>query len=150
MAKYKTGKRNKTLIGILFVLVAILAIGMVTALFRVDTQIHTKTLTTSNYEVGALDDGSGKEVEDKNSIRSKDSYNVEGLEIKVDEDAEVTYEVFFFDEDGDFLNSSVNSFSSIPEGADTFRIVITPTDEVEIGFFDIGDYAGLLTVTYNK
>ena len=150
MAKYKSGKHNKIAIGILFALVAVLAIGLITALFRVDTQIQTETLTKYSYEVGALSEtDEGKELTSDGSIRTKDFHSVDGLTITLKKDAKVTYKIFCFDKDGEFL-SAVSSVSDLPEGADTFRLVVTPTEDAEISSLDIGDYSGQLTVTFNK
>lgn len=152
MSKYrsnKSGKSNKVLIGILFLLVAVLAVGMVTALFRIDSQIQTKTLTSIDYEVGTLAEDTGLEDDFTGSIRSKDSYNVEGLTIKVKDESKISYKLFFFDEEGKFLSVAEDT-SSIPETASTFKILVTPTESVEIGTFGIKTYSDLITVTYNK
>lgn len=150
MAKYKSGKKNKIAIGILFALVTILAIGLITSFLRVNSQIQTETLTRFEYEVGALSEtDEGKELTSDGSIRTKDFHSVDGLTITLKKDAEVTYKIFCFDKDGEFL-SAVSSVSDLPEGADTFRLVVTPTEDVEISSLDIGDYSGQLTVTFNK
>ena len=149
MARYKS-KSNKIAIGVLFVLVAILAIGLVTALFRTETQINTETLTSINYEVGAITE-EGKETASTGCIRTKTTHNVEGLSIKQKSDSNVSYKLYLYDKDEVFLTSvsDVSSISNV-EGATSFRLVITPAEEVEISYFDIGTYSGQLMVTFDK
>ena len=149
MANYKSVKRNKIAIVVLFLLVAVLAVGVVTTLFRVNTQIQTQTLTSINYEVGSLSDSDGTEVDSTGSIRSKELHNIDGLTIKSKADSKVTYKLYCYDKDGKFVSAQSDT-SSIPETATSFRIVITPTETVEIGYFDINNYSGQVSVTFNK
>ena len=148
MAKYNS-KSNKIAIGVLFVLVDILAMGLVAALFRTETQINTETLTKYSYEVGSISEDDGTEVSSTGSIRTKSLYNVDGLTIKSKDDSTVTYKIFCYDKEEKFV-SVVSDVESIPEDVTSFRLVITPTETVEIGYLQIGDYSGQVTVSFNK
>ena len=149
MANYKSIKHNKIAIGVLFALFAVLAVGLVAAMFRIDTQIHTETLTAVDYEVGSIDENEGTNVATAGSIRSKSLRSVDGLTITLKNDANVTYKIFCYNEDGTFI-SWTSSLSEIPASAELFRIVVTPTESVNINIFTVKDYSGQLVVTYNK
>ena len=147
-----TRKKTKSLIIILFVAIAIIAIGLIAGLSRLESTIDTKQVSWTNYSIGGLDD-SGDVKDTTASIYTRSFHNADGLEIKVDEDASITYVVYFYDENDEYLNKSdvLNSdYDTAPEGAETFRIVITPTDDAEVSITEIYKYAKQLTVTVNK
>ena len=85
----------------------------------------------------------------------KDYYSVDGLTIELKDKATVTYKLFFYDEDKEFIDMtsdlSLNyNNSSIPTTAEYFRVMITPTNDAEVSWNEISTYAGQLTVTVNK
>ncbi len=71
----------------------------------------------------------------------------------------VTYKVFFYDEDGEFISASaeqVGDFTSdsIHEGAATFRVLITPNkvdgEAVEVTTLNKASYIEQLEISFNK
>ena len=141
---------------ITFTLISILSIAVIFAFVKIDKNETTKTLGTSSftYAIGLLD-AEGEYEQGTSSIYLKDYQSVDGLTVKIKDKATVTYKLFFYDENKDFVDMtsdlSLNyDSSSTPETAEYFRIMITPTNDAEVSFFEINDYAGQLTVSVNK
>jgi len=141
---------------ITFALISILIVGMIFAFVKIDKNEKTKTLGTSSftYSIGILD-AEGKYEQGTTSIYTKEYHSVDGLTVEVDEDATVKYSIFFFDKDEKFVDKtsdlSLNyDGTSTPETAEYFKIMITPTNDAEVSWSEIGRYAGMLTVTVNK
>ena len=119
----------------------------------------TATLRSVEYTLGNVDED-GKVIESKKAIVMKDTKNVDGLAIDIDEEnATVTYRVVFYGEDGEYLSTTESMAADYeeeitPDGAETFRIVVTPNqvdgEDVQIGALSVGKYAKQLDVTYNK
>lgn len=133
-----------------FVLIAILSIAVVFAFVKIDRNEKTKTLGANSftYAIGILD-SEGDYEQGTTSIYTKDYHSVDGLTIEVKDDATVTYKVFFYDENQDFINMS-SDLSEVPDNAEYFRVMITPTNDAEVSFFEIDDYAEQLTIRINK
>lgn len=153
--KKKISKTNLKFI-VAFVLIALTAMASVVALAKIENKETTKTLGSGSltYSIGLLD-SEGAYEQGTTSIYSKDFESVDGLTIKVDENATITYSIFFFDADKkiDSIQSDLTSdfdSSEIPENAEYFKLMITPTNDAEVSFFEINTYAGQLTVTINK
>ena len=149
-------KRNSTKVKFLvvYVLIALLLVGMCATVITLDKQIETKTVSVWAFTNGALD-AEGEYDESDGSIYMKNVESVDGLEIEVMEDAEVTYQIFFYDEDKEFLSASGELsadyvYGNDVEGAEYFRVVITPTDDEEIGLFEKNGYAKQLTITIDR
>ena len=137
---------------ITFVLIAMLSFAVIFAFVKIDKNEKTKTLGTGSftYAIGLLD-SEGEYEQGTSSIYTKDYYTVDGLTIEVKEKATVTYKLFFYDEDKEFIEmTSDYDNSSTPETAEYFKIMITPTNDSEVSFFEIDDYAEQLTITINK
>lgn len=147
MKRTKTGKIALIVVGIL---VAIMAIGLCVRMGS--SQTYT-TLSATDYQVGALDE-TGAFMKNAGSFVSKDYYDVDGLSVKVDEDAEVSYQLYFYDAEENFI-SATNQFGvtyngTIPEDAELFKIVINPTNDDDISTFDIINYESDVEVRFYK
>ena len=149
-------KRNSTKVKFLvvYVLIALLLVGMCSTVITLDKQIETETVSVWAFKIGALD-AAGKYDESDGSIYMKNVESVDGLEIEVMEDAEVTYQIFFYDEDKALLSVSEELsadyvYANDVDGAEYFRVVITPTDDEEIGLFEKYGYAKQLTITIDR
>ena len=150
--KRDKGKWLATLI-IGIILTAIVA-GMA---IQMDRSLTTTRLGAESYSIGCLD-AKGEYKASQLSIYTREGISVDGLDIDIKEsDTEFKYQLFFYDEEGKFLSSSdffTNDFdaNNIPEGANTVKIVITPTLESgdNINMFEISSVADLLTVTVNR
>lgn len=153
---YSKSKANNIKWIIAFVLIAILAVGVIFALVKIDRNETTKTIDGSvfSYSIGLIDE-EGEYEQGTSSIYMKDFYEVDGLTCKLDEKATISYEINFYDEKEEFISSTGSletdfESSSIPETAKYFRVEITPKNDYEVSFFEINTYADQLTVTVNK
>lgn len=158
MSFYMHQRRDNVKWVIAFVLIAVLLVGMVITFVKLADNETTKTVGVTAFEIGGLS-AEGKEIKDTGCIRMKKAISVDGLEIKIVEDATVKYQVFYFGEDEDgneqFLSASEAlsadlDASSIPAGAKLCKVVIEPTMDAEVSLFEISGYANQLTITYNK
>lgn len=141
---------------ITYILISILSVAVIFAFAKIDKNEDTKTLGSSSltYAIGLLD-AEGEYEQGTSSIYMKDYQSVDGLTVELKDKATVTYKLFFYDENKDFVDMtsdlSLNyDSSSIPETAEYFRIMITPINDAEVSFFEIYNYARQLIVSVNK
>ena len=138
---------------IVCVLLVALIGGVTYAIVRVVHKDETKEISSLAYKIGALDDN-GAFMKNTASIVSKDFIFSDGLTIKLQENAEVSYKVFFYDTDKAFVSASeaqsADYAGTIPENAKYVKIVITPLHDAEVSIFEMSGYAKQLTVTVNK
>ena len=138
---------------IVCVLLVALIGGVTYAIVRVVQKDETREISSLAYKIGALDDN-GAFVKNTASIVSKDFISSNGLTIKLQENAEVSYKVFFYDVDKAFVSASevqsADYAGTIPENAKYAKIVITPLHDAEVSIFEMSGYAKQLTVTVNK
>lgn len=124
--------KNKTKINLIIGAVVLVAIMVVVAFFKIDGLVANKKLANSDYGVGAIS-AEGKVIESKLSFYTKDLLAVEGSEVTLEDDATISYRVFFYDEDEKFISATEEltenlSEEDIAEGAKFFRVMITPAD----------------------
>ena len=139
-----------------YLLISVLAIGLIFAFAKISDSEETKTLKSNifTYSIGCIDD-EGKFDKDDSSICLRDFYLVEDVVIEIDDKAEVTYKMFFYDEDEKFIRctndlSSDYDSSITPATAKYFKLVIIPVEDSDVSVFEIGSYASQLTITVNK
>ena len=103
------------------------AVFGVTKLLKNDTD--TVEIKSSAFAVGALDED-GKYVENKQTLYTKEMFLCDGLTVELDKDCKSTYQIFYYDEDGEFIEASevlTEDFEEdIVDGAVNARIMITP------------------------
>lgn len=151
------GIRSRKLDLIFKVIVCVLLValigGVTFAIVKTVKNEKTKEISFLSYEVGGLDE-TGATVQDKASVRLKDYITTDGLTVKIDEKATVTYKVYYYDTDKNFVSVtdalSTDFAETIPETAKYAKILITPTEDNDISLFEIRGYAKQLTVTVNK
>ena len=117
------------------------------------------------FEVGGLDETTGKYVEDDGTIYTKEAFKCQGLEIKLDFDNMVDYQVFFYEEDGDFISAtnvlSGNAVLDVPLTSTHARIEATPQwsemgedyedeDKQVIKWYNVTKYSSQMEVKVNK
>ena len=105
------------------------------------------------WEVGNLGTD-GKYVEDECAIYTKDAFQSDGLIITPAFDNNIQYKVYYYDEVGNFLEST-DKLDNKYEGdkVDAYaRIVIIPENDEDgkIGLFEKGKYADQLTIEVLK
>lgn len=131
-----------------------------TALIKQVNSDKTKEVSaTWGYEVGLLDEETGRDKTGGTAWRTKNFVSVDGLKVDVDEeDASISYSVYFYDEDKAFLSKSdamtvdydAEADETVPADAEYVRIVFTHTNDTDISSSDIRAYTDLYTVSYTK
>ena len=141
------------------VIVALLAIifGFTSSGSKVDKDGRVEV--DLKYEVGSLNT-TGKYAEAEDKLYTKTAFKCKGLTVKLDFDANVEYQIFFYDEDEYYISSTEKLDASyndeVPENAVYARIVIYPefgsdVSEPSITIFNKGDYTKqLLVKVYNN
>ena len=132
----------------------IAAAGLVVGAVALNRTVTTVELTAWDYKVATLE-ADGDEDESEAAIVTKNFLPVEDLQIKIDEDAEISYRVFFYDEDEEFISATealTADFdeSAIPEGAKFAKILVTHEDDDEISWSEKGDYIAMLEVSHAR
>ena len=138
-------------------IVGIILVAMVAGLaIQLDRSTTTTRIGSERYAIGGLT-AEGEYKDTALSIYTPNGIKIDGLDIEVaDKDSGVEYQLYFYDKDNDFLSRSdvltADFDGSIPEGAKTVKIVITPNLESgdNINLFEISNVAKQLTVTVNR
>ena len=157
--KYKAKNRTKKIVaGIVAAVVAIAALAGIIALFRPNTK-DEKIKINPAFSVGALDENGAYEQSDS-TLYTKDAFDAEGLETKVAFDATISYQLFYYDENVDFISASgtlnVNYVAELPEGAEYARVMIMPdwtgveVEDQEIGVLDKSKYTSQIEFWVNN
>lgn len=160
MAKFRK-KGNTLLIIFLVSVIALGACGFIHLFKRVDNLETTEKVNWTQYSRGLLDDSTGKlpresEDIDYSGIHMKNYINADGLKCELAKDANIKYEINYFDEDHEFISVSKHLVdydgSNNPENARYALIEIVPTADSDgvVSSFEVMGYAKQLTVTYNK
>ena len=154
--KMKTNKFKIAVMSIGLILVSAVVTALCFGFSKLNT---TKTISASAYDIGIIDATTGKYVASEKSIYMEEMQSIDGLTIEVEEDAQVTYKVAYYNEDKVFISmtdalSEDLATDTIPESASYFRVIITPNavdgEDVELSVFNASSYAKQITVTYEK
>lgn len=123
-----------------------------------DNKEKTIEISASEFSLGGLDDN-GKYVETKESIYTKNAFQCQGLKVTPEFESQVTYQIFFYDELGEFVSKTASLEKTytddIPGGSSFARVVITPNKDndgnaIKMNVFNKSKYAKQLTITVNK
>ena len=156
-------KKWKNIISI--ALAALVLFGAVGAVASFATN-DTKTIGFGEFEIGSLNEVDGQYVEDKTAIFTKDAFECQGLKVKPEFDSDVTYQIFWYNEDELYLDctqkttlKSAQFVGDTPELAKYARIVIFPSQlddegkqikDFKVSIFDIPGIVKNLKITVNK
>ena len=151
--KFRTNKSKKTILNVVLIaLSCILVFGLVFGIAKTVGDKDTKTIHPS-FSVGSLT-ADGKYQESENQIYTKKAFECIGLNVALDFDAEITYQIFFYNYDGSFLVATPSLSEHYKDGAPLLathaRIVITPNEDEEIKFYEVGGYANQLSIKVDK
>ncbi len=147
------------------VLAAIIA-GLVFLAVNLVEYVESDTKTIKpRWSLGDLDD-EGSYIDSKASLYTTNAFECAGLDIKVNFDADITYDVIFYDGDGELLTTVDESdeeisaallgltghftSTSIPEDAVYCRVVIHPENDSNITFFERAKYSRMITIEVAK
>ena len=79
------------------------------------------------------------------------------MKCELKDDANIKYQLFFYDKDGEFISASAEltadyDGTNIPETAESVKIMITPIEDEDgkVSLMEVLGYANQLTVTVNK
>lgn len=154
---FKKGGASRVLI---IVLAALLTLGAFAGVFQLGKVAGKETKTISpTFKVGSLD-ATGKYEKSDGSIYTKKMFKCKGLAVELTEDANVTYEVFYYDTDEKFVTSEIYTDSAeltVPDSAVYARLVVTPiwdasvkaADRV-IKWYNVSKYSKQLKITVLK
>ena len=159
----KSGKKNvgKT-VGII-ALAAVLVVGAtagIAALVNHEDDGFDKV--SVRYEFGGLND-SGKYVESEATLYTKEGFEVEGRTVfaDIDFDAQITYQLFYYDENDAFIESTAvltdDYKEEAPDGAIYARVEITPVwsedtkkDDQKVTWLNKGGFADQLKLNVSE
>lgn len=160
--EYENNRGKRLIFWIATIVAAVLIISAFIAVaIKLDKLETTKTLSTSSYAVGVLDDTTGKHdaySEDESGIYTKEFITVDGLVCKLVEDAEISYQINWYASNKSFISVSSHTedfnalTDAVPEGAAYCKIEIFPNsdDDGIVSRTELRKYAEMLTVTFAK
>lgn len=139
--------------------VVLSVVALVSAIIGLTKNITTTKLGSTDYAIGSVD-STGKVIDSKKSVYSKDLNTTDNLTIDIDEDtATITYKVAYYDENEKFVSmtetmSNDLDTTSIPSTAEYFRVIITPNqvdgEDVTLNIFNMSKYTSQIEVTFDK
>ena len=156
MAKIRKKRNIKT--AFVAVLAILLALGSVVSFVALGNR-NKQEIGAGEFSIGALDPATGKYVNRKDAIYTPEAFSAQGLSIAMDfETQDVTYQIFFYDENDRFLESTdVLSENYVEERLlPTYaRVVIYPStldeegnriEDYEVSRFGVRKLAKALTI----
>ena len=151
--------RSKTKNILIFTAIALIFVMLAGVFAKLNNMETEKNVGSSAYSVGAISVDTGKNVESKMSIYMKDMQELDGAEIKLEDDAQISYNIYFYNEEKVFISATQNltsdfDNSTAPEGAVYFKVQITPNtvdgEAVEVSIFNVSKYAKQLNIVVAK
>lgn len=155
-----TARVKRIFIGLAAVLALVLGVVAVVKVGKIE---KTKDLGVTAFEIGMLNAEDGKEAKSDFALRSSyqkaDKFN----KITLVEDADVTYQIFYFNADKKFIGKSNALSAETTELTKTFTVsnatenvryyrvvVIVPDTKDEVTILNMNSYLKQITVTINK
>ena len=113
-------------------------------------KLDSKKVSDLAFSIGGLD-GAGNYKNTDASIYTKNAFECQGLECTLDFDAEIWYQIYFYDQNNEFVHTTgklTGAFvkDSVPFFAKYARIVITPNDDDKVSTLEVLKYAKQLNV----
>ena len=153
-------RKHKTADAVKWVVVFLLVIGLIGAVVTLFVMLNRQTTVTQigpeAYTIATLDEN-GEQAEGDTAIVTRDTFTTDGLKVELTDEANVTYELYFYDGEDNFISSTGTlsadfDGSAIPENAESAKIVITPTadEDGKVDLTEVFGYAGQVTVTVNR
>ena len=143
----KMKRKTWETIGIVVVCTALI-VGILGGLVALFGEEKTTKKISPSFSIGGLT-SQGKYLETKESIYTKELFECRGLTITPDFESQVSYQVFFYNAEGEFIRATskqTGEFNSVPLLATHARLVVTPNDDTEIKFYEVNKYAKQLKI----
>lgn len=142
-----------TIITVLLCL-GILGGGIAGIIKLTDGSMDTKKISSTKFTVGGLDTN-GKYMNTNASIYTKDAFECQGLEVSLDFDNTIDYQIYFYDQNNDFVHTTgrlTGAFvkDSVPFFAKYARIVVSPKEDDVVTALEVPKYAKQLTIKVNR
>ena len=151
-----TSKRTWKVI-LSWVLTIAVAIGVFCGVVAIVKAIDSDTRTVATMWARGTLDENGDYESSKTSIYTKKAFECAGLDITLDFDAEIKYEVVFYNEDGDLIEGARTGLleghyatEELPEGAFYARVIVTPVDDTNVTSLEVAKYAGQIKISVAK
>ena len=151
-------KQKKGIVGVVIAVLSVIAVALSAgALVKVSRLESTKEIGNGAFQVAAVAEDGKIDKESDEHITS-DLIKADGLKIELSEDAKISYEIHWYDENKVWKSSTgtqTGDFDGdVPEGIEYARIEITPVDGADddgtISWFEMLKFVGQMTVTVNK
>ena len=158
MSNYEL-RKHKASDMVKWVIIFLIAIGLIGAVITLFVLLDRQTTVTEigpeAYTIAALNEN-GEQTDGDTSIVTRSAFTTDGLKVEIEDEATVTYMLYFYGAEDEFISKtaalSEDFDGSIPENAETAKIVITPTadEDDKVDLTEVLGYAGQVTVTVNK
>ncbi len=152
-------KRHKISDTIKWVIIFLLMTGVIGAVITLFVMLDRQTTVTEigpeAYTIATLDEN-GEEVEGDTAIVTRDMFTTDGLKVELSDEASVTYRLFFYDGEGNFISAtgdlSADFDGEIPENAAYAKCEVTPMadEDGKVDLTEVLGYAGQVTITVNR
>ena len=157
----KFNRKTKKILSI--IMVCVITLGAICGISAISNKLNEDTkIITPTFEVGGLDNVTGKYVETDGSIYTKESFECQGLTIKLDFDSQVKYQVFYYDELDEYIGECTPEYDEsmqlvVPEGAKLARVKVTPVwgadvkaDDRVVEWYEVLKYSTQLEISVFK
>ena len=150
--------KRKGKIALIVISVILSLVSLVATIVGFSNLATTRTIKATDYAIGTINE-TGNIVDSKKSTYLKDMVTIEDMEITIDEDAQITYKLVFYDEEEKYISTTESlakdyDVSTTPENAKYFRVVITPNqvdeEDVKLNFFNVRKYTNMLEIKIAK
>ena len=153
------GRKIKRFLGIIIAIALI--VGVIALVGSIFNPTKTKTVFSSTFKVGGLNEKTGEYVQTDDSLYS-DWIQCKGLVVQPDFETQVEYQVFYYNYDKKFIDATEKfKLETYEKGIDYeyakyCRIVIYPNrggeslDDFKIYFWQVLGYADDITITVSN
>ena len=104
-------RKHKTADAVKWVVVFLLVIGLIGAVVTLFVMLDRQTTVTEigaeAYTIATLDE-SGEQTDGDTSIVTRNAVTTDGLTVTIADDATVTYALYFYDADGEFVSKTAD------------------------------------------
>lgn len=149
-------KRKKLSNIILYVLIAILGLGLIGVSAKLNDTLSTDKVSATSFVKGTIGDDGLLSTDGECYSAVSPFVNVDGLKIEINED-DIKYKLYYFTEDKGLIESSAfltedfdASSNSIPSNAKYVRVAVYLVDNSPMTILMASYYGSHLTITYNK